>query len=279
VKHVSEIMNMPIIVEVPGSRNDAINAMVKNGLTGLPVVRSSDGALVGIVSRRDVFRKFDEDQLSLIMKKDIKTISSEATIEDAAEIFVKYRIHRLPVVDNGKLVGIITPTDLLDTVASKKLSDTAESVMSTKCVTAYDGAPLSYVVHAMRVSDVPAMPVLNAAGNLTGIITDRDLFVDQVKDPKALNELGITDAYESLAGYRNVLPLFYTVTERSIPEDNIVRDYMVRNPLTVFKKTSVSEVAKLMKKHDFGQIPVRDSKDDLVGMIYDVDVISALCRK
>ena len=279
MKHVSEIMNMPIIVEVPGSRNDAINAMVKNGLTGLPVVRSSDGALVGIVSRRDVFRKFDEDQLSLIMKKDIKTISSEATIEDAAEIFVKYRIHRLPVVDNGKLVGIITPTDLLDTVASKKLSDTAESVMSTKCVTAYDGAPLSYVVHAMRVSDVPAMPVLNAAGNLTGIITDRDLFVDQVKDPKALNELGITDAYESLAGYRNVLPLFYTVTERSIPEDNIVRDYMVRNPLTVFKKTSVSEVAKLMKKHDFGQIPVRDSKDDLVGMIYDVDVISALCRK
>jgi CBS domain-containing protein len=271
-------MNMPIIVEVPGSRNDAINAMVKNGLTGLPVVRSSDGALVGIVSRRDVFRKFDEDQLSLIMKKDIKTISSEATIEDAAEIFVKYRIHRLPVVDDGKLVGIITPTDLLDTVANKKLSDTAESVMTTKCVTAYDGAPLSYVVHAMRVSDVPAMPVLDAAGNLTGIITDRDLFVDQVKDPKALNELGITDAYESLAGYRNVLPLFYTVTERSIPEDHIVRDHMVKNPLTVFKKTSVSEVAKLMKKHDFGQIPVRDSRDDLVGMIYDVDVISALCR-
>jgi len=279
MKHVSDIMNMPIIVEVPGSRNDAINAMVKNGLTGLPVVRSSDGALVGIVSRRDVFRKFDEDQLSLIMKKDIKTISSEATIEDAAEIFVKYRIHRLPVVDEGKLVGIITPTDLLDTVANKKLSDTAESVMSTKCVTAYDGAPLSYVVHAMRVSDVPAMPVLNAAGSLTGIITDRDLFVDQVKDPKALNELGITDAYESLAGYRNVLPLFYTVTERSIPEDHLVRDYMVKNPLTVFKKTSVSEVAKLMKKHDFGQIPVRDSKDDLVGMVYDVDVISALCRK
>jgi len=271
-------MNMPIIVEVPGSRNDAINAMVKNGLTGLPVVRSSDGALVGIVSRRDVFRKFDEDQLSLIMKKDIKTIAPEATIEEAAGVFVKYRIHRLPVVDDGKLVGIITPTDLLDTVASKKLSDTAESVMSTKCVTAYEGAPLSYVVHAMRVSDVPAMPVLDSSGNLTGIITDRDLFVDQVKDPKALNELGITDAYESLAGYRNVLPLFYTVTERSIPEDHIVKDYMVKKPLTVFKKTSVSEVAKLMKKHDFGQIPVRDSKDDLVGMIYDVDVISALCR-
>ena len=279
MKYVSDIMNMPIVVEVPGSRNDAINAMVKNGITGLPVVRSSDGALVGIVSRRDVFRKFDEDQLSLIMKKDIMTVPSGSTIEEATEIFAKYRIHRLPVLDDGKLVGIITPTDILGVVAGKKLSVTAQDVMNTTCVTAYENAPLSYVVHAMRISDVPAMPVIDASGKLTGIITDRDLFVDQVKDPKALNELGITDAYESLAGYRNVLPLFYTATERSIPEEYLVRDHMVRNPVTVFKKTGVSEIAKIMKQRDFGQIPVRDARDELVGMIYDVDVISALCRK
>ncbi|MCL2143142.1 MAG: CBS domain-containing protein, partial [Methanomassiliicoccaceae archaeon] len=252
---------------------------VKNGITGLPVVRSSDGALVGIVSRRDVFRKFDEDQLSLIMKKDIMTVPSGSTIEEATEIFAKYRIHRLPVLDDGKLVGIITPTDILGVVAGKKLSVTAQDVMNTTCVTAYENAPLSYVVHAMRISDVPAMPVIDASGKLTGIITDRDLFVDQVKDPKALNELGITDAYESLAGYRNVLPLFYTATERSIPEEYLVRDHMVRNPVTVFKKTGVSEIAKIMKQRDFGQIPVRDARDELVGMIYDVDVISALCRK
>ena len=278
MKHVSDIMNMPIVVEVPGNRNNAINKMVKNSITGLPVVRSTDGALVGIVSRRDVFRNFDEDQLSLIMKKDIKTISPEATVEEAAKIFVKYRIHRLPVVGDDKLVGIITPTDLLDVVAAKKSNVAIECVIETTCVTAYEGAPLSYVIHAMRVSDVPAMPVLDASGRLTGIITDRDLFMDQVKDPKALNKLGIVDAYESLAGYRNVLPLFYTVTERSIPEEHIVRDHMIKDPVTVFKKTSVSEAARLMKKYDFGQIPVRDAKDDLVGMVYDVDVISALCR-
>jgi len=279
MKYVSEIMNMPIVVEVPGSRNDAINAMVKNGITGLPVVRSSDGVLVGIVSRRDVFRKFNENQLSLIMKKDIKTVSPNATTEEATEIFAKYRIHRLPVVDNGKLVGIITPTDLLDVVISKKMNVTAQDVITTKCVTAYEDSPLSWLVHAMRISDVPAMPVINAAGKLTGIITDRDLFVDQAKDPKALNEMGIADAYESHAGVRNVLPLFYTATDRTIPDEHRIKDCMVRNPVTVFKKTNVSEVAKIMKQRDFGQIPVRDSKDDLVGMIYDVDVISALCRK
>ena len=279
MRYVSEVMKAPpIVVEVPGSRNDAINAMVKNKITGLPVVRASDGTLVGIVSRRDVFRKFDEDQLSLIMKKDIKTVAPGTSIEDATKIFSEYRIHRLPVVDNGKLVGIITPTDLLDVVMKKKLNITAEEIISTTCVTVYEDSPLSYLVHAMRISNVPAMPVINALGKLTGIITDRDLFVDQVKDPKALNELGITDAYESLAGYRNVLPLFYTATDRSIPEEHLVRDHMVRNPVTVFKKTGVSEVAKIMKTRDFGQIPVRDAKDDLIGMVYDVDVISALLR-
>jgi len=279
MKCVSDIMSTPKVVEVPGSRNDAINAMVKFGVTGLPVVRASDGALVGIVSRRDVFRKFNENQLSLIMKKDIKTISPGATIEDAAEIFVRYRIHRLPVVDGGRLTGIITPTDLLDAVAAKKLSITAQDVIKTTCVTAHEDSPLSYLVHAMRISDVPAMPVINASGKLTGIITDRDLFANQVKDPGALNEMGIPDAYEAHAGIRNVLPLFYTATDKTIPDEHKIKDCMVKNPVTVFKKTSVSEVAKIMKQRDFGQIPVRDSKDDLVGMIYDVDVISALCRK
>lgn len=278
MKNVSDIMvSMPIVVEVPGSRNDAINMMVRNGLTGVPVVRSTDGALVGIVSRRDVFRKFDEDQLSLIMKKDIKTIAPNASVKDAAELFIKYRIHRLPVVSDGKLVGIVTPTDLLDEIKNMKSSLTAEDVITTKCVTAYEEEPLSYTIAAMRVSDVSAMPVLNAKGDLTGILTDRDLFKDQVDDV-AMKELGFEDAYESLAGVRNVLPLFYVATDRDIPEDHIVKNCMVRDPVTVFKKTSVSEIAKIMKAKDFGQIPVHGNKDELIGMVYDLDLLVALCR-
>lgn len=279
MKTVSDIMvSMPIVVEVPGSRNDAINVMVRNGLTGLPVVRSNDGALVGIVSRRDVFRKIDEDQLSLIMKKDIKTVAPEATVREAAELFVKYRIHRLPVVSKGKLVGIVTPTDLLDEVKNLKSSVTAEDVITKTCVTAYEEEPLSYTIASMRVSDVSAMPVLDAKGRLTGILTDRDLFKDQVEDPKILKEMGITEVDESLAGFRNVLPLFYVATERDIPQDHLVKDSMVKDPVTVFKKTSVSEIAKIMKSKDFGQIPIHGNKDELVGMVYDLDLLSVLCR-
>ena len=277
MKTVADIMtNVPIVVEVPGSRSDAINVMVRNKLTGVPVVRAGDGKLVGIVSRKDVFNKFDEEQLSLIMKKDIITVTPDVSISDVAKIFVEKRIHRLPVVENGKLVGIITPTDLLDEVKNKKSKLKAEDVINTTCVTAYVDDPLSYIVASMRVSKSVAFPVLDAKGDLVGIITDRDLFIDQTEDKEALSAMGLDENSESLIGYRNVLPLFYVATEKDIPEEHIVRDFMVKDPVTVFKKTSVSDVAKLMKQNDFGQIPVHGNKDELVGMIYDVDILVAL---
>ncbi len=273
---VADIMvPAPIVVEVPGSRSDAINIMVRNKLTGLPVIRASDGKLMGIVSRRDIFRKFDEDQLSLIMKKNIVTISPDTTVEEAAGIFSRMRIHRLPVVEDGNLVGIITPTDLLSLVKDMKTTMLAEDVIRTTCVTSYEDEPLSYTVPAMRISDSAANPVLDAHGNLVGILTDRDLFSDQVKDPEALKALGINDA-DNLAGYRNVLPLFYSVTDKYLSEDKKVRDFMVKDPLTVFKKTNLSEVARIMIANDFGQIPIHGTKDELIGMIYDVDVLCAL---
>jgi len=277
-KTVADIMvPAPIVCEVPGTRNDAINMMVRNKLTGLPVVRSSDGQLMGIVSRRDIFRKFEEDQLSLIMKKEIKTITPETTIEEAARIFHEMRIHRLPVVEGGKLVGIITPTDLLKIIKDMKTTLTAEDAINITCVTAYQDEPLTYTIPAMRISDVTALPVLDDHGELVGIITDRDLFDDQVKDDDALKALGIS-GNDNLAGYRNVLPLFYAATDRYLQDDRKVKDFMVKDPMTIFKKTPLSEVAELMLNHDFGQLPVHGTKDELIGMIYDVDVLKVLLK-
>ena len=277
MKTVADIMtNVPIVVEVPGSRSDAINVMVRNKLTGVPVVRSSDGMLMGIVSRKDVFNNFDEEQLSLIMKKDIITVSPDASISDVAKIFVEKRIHRIPVVDKGRLVGIITPTDLLDEVKDRKSKLKAEDVINTTCVTAYVEDPLSYIVASMRVSKVVAFPVLDARGDLVGIITDRDLFIDQTEDKEALTAMGLEEGTGTLIGYRNVLPLFYVATDKDISNDHIVKDFMVKDPVTVFKKTPLSEVAKIMKQNDFGQIPVHGTKDEIVGMIYDVDILAEL---
>ena len=51
---------------------------------------------------------------------------------------------------------------------------------------------------------------------------------------------------------------------------------MIRDPYSVFKKTNLSEVARMMISNDYGQVPVHGNKDELLGMIYDVDVLCAL---
>lgn len=273
---VADIMvPAPIVAELPGTRNEVINLMVRKGLTGMPVVRSSDGKLMGVVSRRDVFRKFDEDQLSLIMKKGCITTTPDTSIVEVARIFSSKRIHRLPVVEDGKLVGIITPTDLLKIVMEMKTNLLAGDVIRTTCVTAYEGDPMSYAVSAMRISDVAALPILDAQGKLVGIITDRDMFSDQVKDDSALKELGLSDIAD-LEGARNVLPLFFATTDKYKADMSQIKDHMVSNPTSVFKKTNLTEVAKIMISNDYGQIPVRGTKDELIGMIYDVDVLCAI---
>ena len=275
MKTVADVMTpAPIVAQVPGSRNEVINMMVRNKLTGLPVVRASDGKLMGIVSRRDIFKKFEETQLSLIMKKNIITISPYAPLPEAARIFAEKRIHRIPVVDENKLVGIITPTDILKEIRNMKTAMTAEDVINTTCVTAYEDDPISYAVAAMRVSDVAALCILDAKGDLSGILTDRDMFNDQVSDEEAAAKLGVSDT--KLIGLRNVLPLFYTATSDYFDNNKQIKDYMVPKPLTVFRKTTLNEVARLMISNDFGQIPVRGTKDELIGMIYDVDVLRAV---
>ncbi len=280
MKTVADIMtSMPIVATVPGSRNDAINLMVRNKLTGVPVVRESDGQLMGIVSRRDVFNNMNEEQLSMLMKKNPITITPDKPISEAAKIFYDLRIHRLPVVEKGRLVGIVTPTDLLREIRTMKTKKTAIDSIRAACVTCYKDDPLSYVVAAMKISSVTAMPVLDERGVIIGLITDRDLFNDQTMDVDDMKKMGLDDTCSSLAGYRNVLPLFCVATKDDISDVGEVSKYMVKSPTTVYKKTTLNEVAKLMYHNDFGQIPIHGDKDELIGMIYDVDVLAALLEE
>ena len=88
-----------------------------------PLVTDGDRHLVGVVSDRDVIRCFgpgkypQEDTLKSlttadIMSTDLITTTPETTVEDALELMFGYAINCLPVISGGKLVGILTTTDL-----------------------------------------------------------------------------------------------------------------------------------------------------------------------
>lgn len=107
---------------------DAHEVMAKNGIRRLPVIKN--GQLVGIVSREDIARYtpskatslsmgeitylMAKTKVSLIMSKEPVTISSNALLEEAALLMRDNSISFLPVVDDGRLVGIITESDIFD---------------------------------------------------------------------------------------------------------------------------------------------------------------------
>jgi acetoin utilization protein AcuB len=88
--------------------------MDAEGFHRLPVLEA--GRLVGILSERDLrmhWGYLDSTRVDAAMKTDPMFVSPETGIEDAARIMLRHTIGALPVVDKGKLVGIITTTDIL----------------------------------------------------------------------------------------------------------------------------------------------------------------------
>jgi len=278
---VKEVMTEnPIVAELPGTRTEVLKKLVKNNVTGLPVVKADDGTLAGFVTRQDIFSKPEEEQLALVIRRDISTIGPNASVKDAARIMVDKQLSHLPVVEKNKLVGILTPTDLLIVVEKDNPQITVEEIVRSPCIPIYQGAPLSVALATFRAAKVNALPVLDEDAKLVGIITDRDIFNQTIVDSSVvMSDLGIGDDEDNWTweGLRNVMKLWYEVSRVDLPKLG-VKDIMIKNPMTVFRKTLVADAARIMRKHDFGQLPVRDSKDNLVAMIYDIDVVSTLTK-
>jgi acetoin utilization protein AcuB len=80
----------------------------------LPVVR--EGKLVGIITDRDLREHtgfLEQTKVSAVMTENVMTITPRVTLEKAAQLMLSHNIGGLPVTDEGKTVGIITTSDIL----------------------------------------------------------------------------------------------------------------------------------------------------------------------
>lgn len=110
----------------------------KNKIRHIPVV--SKGAIIGMLSYTDLLRisfadAIDDDEMEVeslvynmftieqVMAKNVVTVSSDTSIKEVAKILANKEFHALPVVDDDRLVGIVTTTDLINFLL-KQLQDT-----------------------------------------------------------------------------------------------------------------------------------------------------------
>ncbi|UCE75408.1 MAG: CBS domain-containing protein [Methanomassiliicoccales archaeon] len=278
---VSEVMTKnPIKAEAPGSRSKVLRLLVQHNITGVPVVKEGTKRYVGFVSRQDIFSKPDVEQLALIVNKEHPCVKSKDDLRLAAKILVEKELHHLPVVEKKNLVGILTPTDLLVIVEKENYKDTVESYVRRPCIPIYENTPLTIVAAMIKITNAYAFPVLDDDSRLSGIVTDRDIFNLSVVDGStAISDLGSGEDEDvwTWEGMRNIMKLYYEVSKITLPKIP-VKEIMVKDPVTVFRKTTISEAARIMRKNDFGQLPIRNSDDRLIAMVDELDVISCLIR-
>ena len=101
----------PVIVTGDMTVKDALDTIQERQVHHLPVVDSKDN-LVGIVAEKDLLRARNDDLLNDIMTRDVVTVTEYTALEEAARIMADHKISSLPVMRGGKLVGIVTETDL-----------------------------------------------------------------------------------------------------------------------------------------------------------------------
>jgi len=101
------------------------------------VVVVENNTPVGIFTERDLIKNIAHGKESLelnmaqVMSKPLRSISSSATLWDAVTVMGSYDIRRLPVVDDAKLVGILTEKDIFRLILSQQsllLESVAESI-------------------------------------------------------------------------------------------------------------------------------------------------------
>ena len=123
------MMRNPVVVDENDSMKKAMDILKEREIRHLPVLRGGD-KLVGIVTEedikqappspataleiREIFYLLDKIRVKQIMTRRVYTVSPTAPIEEAAAVMREKKIGCLPVVEKGRLVGILTETDILD---------------------------------------------------------------------------------------------------------------------------------------------------------------------
>ncbi|HUK38807.1 MAG TPA: CBS domain-containing protein [Methanomicrobiales archaeon] len=278
VQKVRDFMTPDVVsVEIPGNRDDVLKILKRTGISGVPVLK--EGKLVGIITRKDMLRKAEETQLGLLMTRNPRTIGPDATLAEAATQIIGHKVRRLPVVEDKALVGILSVADLITAIAQRKEKAEIKDRYTSTTFALWEETPLSLVGRVMEISGVDAIPILDNEGVLSGIISERDLIKNSsIEDSVETSDFsnGTDDDEWTWESIRDLHTLSFGVSKVKLP-NRPVKTAMVTSVVSVPLNSEIGECALKMRRARVDQLPVVNSDKQLVGMLYDRDIIRVLC--
>jgi CBS domain-containing protein len=268
-----------VTVELPGTRDEVLEYLQERGFSSVPVVKPADDGerYRGLVSREDLIRHPDEDQLALLMRE-VPTTTADADIESVAATMVESGFRRIPVVD-GELEGIVTVTDIVRAIARGEVDGGTGvgDVAATEVNATYVETPLTVAEREIHFANVPYVVALDEEGDMAGILTEVDI-IDVARVVEGEDDTGDSIANQDdewmWEGIKAVGNRYLPTRNVEIPAEP-VSAFMSDDLVTVGRQKTAKEVAQLMISNDIEQVPLV-SGGSLVGVVRDVNLLEAI---
>jgi len=266
MKHM--LYTAPVITLGPeDSINDALFMMKKNDIKRIVVVNND--IPVGMVTERDIGRFLQNDKTSRMLNQihlnEIMSRNIFAISKDQDELLVQcairmdaFQIGSIVIVDNEKLVGIVTKSDLTKNFSNSfagafKVKD----YMNTKMITCRKSDSLLFALTMLNRNKIARLVVTDNDGRPIGIIS-YDTFLRNSRYFK-LEQQNTRD---------------YLLPKDSAKE-LLVSDLVGNELLTVESNDDLAKAARLMVEYNISGIPIVDENGNLEGVISATDVIRA----
>lgn len=260
---VREIMSTRVRSVRPDDEvSRAATLMLSHGIRHLPVV---DGdRLAGLLTESDLlgFRGYGgmHAHITEAMTAPVETVSPEEDVGAAGSRMASRKIGCLPVVENGKLVGMLTATDVLaaDThargLAGAAAHRRVRDVMTPDPIIVRPDDYLLDAVGRMSEHGIRHLPVLDGDRRVIAMLSDRDV-------RREVGDISVGEG-EAAMGVR----------VRSLR----VRDVASGEPKVVPEDATLAEAGRILMDYRIGAVPVVDSDDRLVGIVSYVDLLGGL---
>ena len=288
MKAADVMVSNVITVSPEATVQDVANILMTNRISAVPVVTAS-GDLVGIISEGDLIRRVETDtdrrrswwmelllgrgplaaeyvkshshKVSHLMSRDVITATPDTPLRDIAGLLEKNGIKRVPIVDNGKLVGIVSRANLVQALAAQKNPVAAQPpgddlAIREAVMVRLDGkfwtkfAPVNVIVRD-GIVDIWGISIPIPCGRPSAWRSRR---------PRGFAASTIISAYSALR------PTF----RRSAMKAS---DIMVANVISVPPNASVREVARVLLSNQISAMPVLDELGRLIGIVSEGDLM------
>ena len=155
------------------------------------------------------------------MTKNVINVTPDTKTDDVINLMKESRHNSYPVVDNGKLVGMITAFDII----SKEWADTVKDLMTRKLVVANQDLTINDASRVMFRRGISRMPVVDGNGALVGIITNTDMVRSHIERSTPTKVEYFKKTMEQLYGIKTTLKHMPVETNKLRPtQDKVYAD-------------------------------------------------------